>query len=69
MKTNIAIDDMEKIKSEAVKQFAERLKENISDYCHIVSNEGEYVGYGCADVMHCIDNLIKEMESDDDESR
>lgn len=64
MKTNIAIDDIEKIKSEAVKEFAERLKENISDDCHIVSDEGEYVGYDCNDVMHCIDNLIKEMESD-----
>ena len=49
------------IKSEAVKEFAARLKENISDDCHIVSDEGEYVGYDCDDVRHCIDNLAKEM--------
>ena len=49
------------IKLEAVKEFAARLKENISDDCHIVSDEGEYVGYDCGDVMHCIDNLVKEM--------
>ena len=65
MKTNTAIDDIEKIKSEAVKVFAERLKENISDYCHIVSDEGEYVVYDCTDVINCIDNLIKEKVSDD----
>ena len=49
------------IKSEAVKEFVDRLKEKISDYCHIVSDEGEYVGYDCADVIDCIDNLVKEM--------
>ena len=49
------------IKHEAVKEFAERLKENISDDCHIVSDEGEYVGYDCDDVRHCIDSLVKEM--------
>lgn len=43
----------------------EALKENIRDDCHIVSDEGEYVGYDCNDVMHCIDNLIKEKVSDD----
>lgn len=57
--------DIAKAKSEAVKDFAERLKENISDDCHIVSDEGEYVGYDCADVMHCIDNIVKEMVGDD----
>lgn len=57
--------DSSKIKADIVKEFAERLKENISDDCHIVSDEGEYVGYDCADVINCIDNLIKEMESDD----
>lgn len=49
------------IKLEAVKEFAARLKENISDDCHIVSDEGEYVGYDCDDVRHCIDSLVKEM--------
>ena len=48
------------IKPEAIKEFAERLKENISDDCHIVSDEGEYVGYDCGDVIHCIDSLVKE---------
>lgn len=57
--------DSSKIKADTVKDFVERLKENISDDCHIVSDEGEYVGYDCADVINCIDNLIKEMESDD----
>lgn len=58
-----AVDDIEKVKAKAAKDFAERLKENISDDCHIVSNEGEYVGvgYDCTDVIHCIDNLVKEM--------
>ena len=56
-----AVDDIEKVKAKVVKDFAERLKENISDDCHIVSDEGEYVGYDCDDVIHCIDNLVKEM--------
>lgn len=57
-----AVDDIEKVKAKTVKDFAEKLKENISDDCHIVSNEGEYVGvgYDCTDVIHCIDNLVKE---------
>ena len=49
-----------KIKSEAIREFAERLKENITD-CHTVS-DGEYVGYDWTDITHCIDNVIKEME-------
>ena len=48
------------IKVGAVREFAERLKENITD-CHTVS-DGEYVGYDWTDITHCIDNLIKEME-------
>ena len=48
------------IKVEAVREFAEKLKENITD-CHTVS-DGEYVGYDWTDITHCIDNLIKEME-------
>ena len=58
-----SVDDIEKVKAKAVKDFTERLKENISDDCHIVSNEGEYVGvgYDCTDVIHCIDNLVKEI--------
>ena len=50
------------IKSEAIKEFADRLKENITD-CHTVS-DGEYVGYDWTDITHCIDNLIKEMVVD-----
>ena len=49
-------------KSEAVKDFAERLKENITN-CHVVL-DGEYVGYDWADIMYCIDNLVKEMMED-----
>ena len=55
-------DKIKTAKSEAVKEFVERLKENISDDCRIVSDEGEYVGYDCDDVMYCINNLVKEFE-------
>lgn len=47
------------IKSEAVKEFAEKLKGKIGD-CHIVS-DGEYCGFDCGDIHRCIDNLLKEM--------
>ena len=50
------------IKSEAIKEFADRLKENITG-CHTVS-DGEYLGYDWTDITHCIDNLIKEMVVD-----
>ena len=50
------------IKAEAIKEFADKLKENITD-CHTVS-DGEYVGYDWTDITHCIDNLIKEMVVD-----
>ena len=46
-------------KSEAIKEFAERLKEKISD-CHIVSDR-EYCGFDCGDVHECINNILKEM--------
>ena len=48
--------------NEAVREFAEKLKESITD-CHTVS-DGEYVGYDWTDITHCIDNLVKEMVSD-----
>lgn len=48
--------------NDGIKEFAKRLKEDISD-CHIVS-DGEYVGYDWEDVMHYIDNLVKEMAGD-----
>lgn len=46
-------------KSEAIKEFAEKLKEKISD-CHIV-NDGEYCGFDCGDVHECINNILKEI--------
>ena len=46
-------------KSEAIKEFAEKLKEKISD-CHIVS-DGEYCGFDCGDIHECINNILKEM--------
>ena len=50
------------IKAEAVREFADKLKENITD-CHTVS-DGEYIGYDRTDITHCIDNLVKEMVVD-----
>lgn len=47
------------IKSESVKEFAEKLKEKISD-CHIV-NDGEYCGFDCGDIHECINNILKEI--------
>lgn len=54
---------VEQVKDEAYKEFAERLKEKISD-CHIVS-DGEYCGFDCGDIYECIDNILKEMVGDD----
>ena len=48
-----------KIKAEAYKEFAEKLKEKIGD-CHII-NDGEYCGFDCGDAHKCIDNLLIEM--------
>ena len=56
------LEEKQTAQSEAVKEFVERLKENISGDCRIVSDEGEYVGYDCDDVMYCINNLVKEFE-------
>ena len=46
-------------KSEAIKEFTEKLKEKISD-CYIV-NDGEYCSFDCGDVHECINNILKEM--------
>lgn len=56
-----------KIKAEAYKEFAERLKEHINN-CHSVSDEGEYVCYdcSCANVTHCIDKFVKEMVGEEE---
>lgn len=47
------------IKVEAIKDFAERLKEKLGD-CYIVS-DGEYCGFDCGDIHRTITNLLKEM--------
>lgn len=52
------------IKSEAYKEFVERLKEKLDD-CHIIS-DGEYCGFDCGDVHKCIDNLLKEMVGEEE---
>lgn len=52
------------LKAEAVKEFAEKLKEKIGD-CHIVS-DGEYCGFDCGDIHKCIDNLLKEMVGEEE---
>ena len=54
---------IDKAKSEAYKEFAERLNEKLCD-CHIVS-DGEYCGFDCSDVHECVDNLVKEMVGED----
>lgn len=56
---NDLLQENKKAKSAAIKEFAERLKENITD-CHTVS-DGEYVGYDWTDITHCIDKLLKEI--------
>lgn len=50
-------------KSEAIKEFTERLEEKISD-CHIIS-DGEYCGFDCDDIHECINNILKEMVGED----
>ena len=50
---------IQEAKSEAVKEFAERLKEKLGD-CYIVS-DGEYCGFDCGDIHRTITNLLKEM--------
>ena len=51
----IAVDDIEKVKSEAINEFAERLKENCYTYSDICGYQSTVV-----DVNH-INNLVKEM--------
>lgn len=46
-------------KTEAYKEFAEKLEEKLCD-CHTISDE-EYCGFDCGDIHECIDNLLKEM--------
>lgn len=53
------IDKLSRAKSEAYKEFAEKLKEKLDD-CYIVS-DGEYCGFDCSDVHKCIENILIEM--------
>jgi hypothetical protein len=50
---------VEQIKTEAYKEFAEKLEEKLCD-CRTVS-DGEYCGFDCGDTHECIDDLLKEM--------
>jgi hypothetical protein len=47
------------IKSEAIKEFAEKIIEKLGE-CRIVNNH-IHVGYNTGDVLNAIDNLVKEM--------
>lgn len=58
---NLMCEQYKRAKVEAIEEFVERLKD-ISD-CRVVS-DGEYVGYDWEDVMHYVDNLVKEMAGD-----
>lgn len=49
-------------KTEAYKEFAEKLEEKLDD-CRIVS-DGEYCGFDCGDIHECIRNLLKETIGD-----
>ena len=57
----MAFDDIRTAKSEAIKEFAERLKETITNAINTYynSNGGGY--YLAEDVIEDIDNLVKEM--------
>lgn len=54
------------IKAEAVKEFAEKLEEKLCD-CRTVS-DGEYCGFDCGDTHECIDDLLKEMVGEENDS-
>lgn len=64
MKTSTEIDDIEKIKSEAVKVFAERLKDKIMVECNPYGKPTFDYDTSIA-IMRYINNLIKERVSDD----
>lgn len=53
------INKLSRAKSEAYKEFVERLKEKLDD-CHIIS-DGEYCGFDCGDIHECINTSLKEM--------
>ena len=57
---NTAVDTLaQKIKSEAIKEFAERLNDQFGK-CALI-RDCFYVGYDINDVSKAIDNLVKEM--------
>lgn len=51
---------VEQIKTEAYKEFAEKLEEKLYYACSAIP-DGEYCGFDCGDIHECIDNLLKEM--------
>ena len=62
---NFASEYDSKIKSEAVKEFAEKLTENLSDCDTVI--DGYRCGYYCWDVRYEIDKLVKEMVGENNE--
>lgn len=58
------INKLSRAKSEAYKEFVERLKEKLDD-CHIVS-DGEYCGFDCGDIHECINTSLKEMVGEEE---
>ena len=57
--TEQANKKISEIKSEAYKEFAEKLEEKLCD-CRTVSDR-EYCGFDCGDTHESINNLLKEM--------
>lgn len=56
---------VEQIKTEAYKEFAEKLEEKLCD-CRTVS-DGEYCGFDCGDTHECIDDLLEEMVGEEND--
>lgn len=53
--------EINQIKSEAIKEFAEQLKQNITESVALYWDEGTGGYYLAEDVIDDIDNLVKEM--------
>ena len=58
-----AVDDIQKVKSEAVKEFTERLKNKIKTECNPYGKPTFDYDTSLA-IMRYIDNLVKEMVGD-----
>ena len=54
------------IKAEAVKEFADRLKENMSDDWSMFSDDGYTLQVDYGKLIELIDNLVKEMAGEAD---